>query len=883
MPTKSNDRNTPDRSAEGKERRKVKVSRKKTSTDSVRRRSQEREHDRDKRDKERTRSEVSDERGSVVGSTGSQRRVSAPIPELERRGSPAMNGSRVSLPYPAFSKEHSREAVRSKESLASSKLRRATPDAGDADKKARKSDKANDESTNDPLTPPMTAEDQISMLEEKRRRLEKESQDMREQLEAARKAEEGKSTTRMPSHSSLREAKADRAGRSPPRRAVSHQSIRPKKSAQAVVIEESSSVMSPSRTSSPLSRHTDSMTKPTVASSIGSSGTQKAARQSTYQTPFSPDADDEASPYIDDNASFRTPTPRGTPLDPARKHTPAFDVPSTNQSSQPGFEAMPPPPPPPPPPMMNVQPPRVDYLLQHGGLNQIVPKHYLDITDPLHARPFSQGELPDTSLMKEQVERFFHPFSNLLQNYSKVMEKSGSVAVATGYRSIARRLLDRLEAVFARDISSEICDCTMCEQSYVGDLEDLEATGISWGEILEFVSGRRELPPWPPFVFDDEPVGLGILEQPMQKLDIDVPEEYRDHYIKQSKKTKSSVDRWLAGQTTTSAAPEEADDDTLTFAMLTRLDEVQRPIFKKLLGVSDTRPPSVHPLDKRAPTPLNAPKSPLLARTAHALQRLYRLTNSPRPPESAVFLVRHAHLHNVLATLAAVSDHEWDILTSGRFDGFLWSGADDTQGGISSVPPSRGPTPAIAGRTSRGATATPGPRPSTPGAPVATGVGGAPVALDEETEIQVLAEVERDIYLGMEALEDAFEALHQQAEAVRVLMRERSAGLSMAQAARRGSSGETLEARLGTPASGYGGTPVNGNWDGQGDEGDNESMFGGVDGRSELGPDDSASNISGVRKYKRKKRGEERRTPAPIVEESLSELDDAPRHSYRKR
>ena len=232
----------------------------------------------------------------------------------------------------------------------------------------------------------------------------------------------------------------------------------------------------------------------------------------------------------------------------------------------------------------------------------------------------------------------------------------------------------------------------------------------------------------------------------------------------------------------------------------------------------------------------------------------------------------------MLATLAEVNEAEWEILVSGRFDGFLWSGAEDTQGGGGSMLPSRGPTPANNGRMSRGPT--PAPRPSTPGAP---GAGGAPVALDEETEIQVLSEVERDIYLGMEALEDAFEALHQQAEAVRVLMRERGAGLAMAQAARRGNAGETIEARLGTPASGVGGLPINGNWDGHGDDMDNESMFGGMDARSELGPDDSASNISGKRTYKRKKRGEERRTPAPIVEESLSELEGQARNTHRKR
>ena len=65
----------------------------------------------------------------------------------------------------------------------------------------------------------------------------------------------------------------------------------------------------------------------------------------------------------------------------------------------------------------------------------------------------------------------------------------------------------------------------------------------------------------------------------------------------------------------------------------------------------------------------------------------------------------------------------------------------------------------------------------------------------------------------MEILEDAFEALHQQAEAVRAIMRTRSAGLAMAQATRRGVHGDAIEARLGTPAS-QTGTTSRGQWDG---------------------------------------------------------------------
>ncbi|KAK7734325.1 hypothetical protein SLS57_000017 [Botryosphaeria dothidea] len=480
----------------------------------------------------------------------------------------------------------------------------------------------------------------------------------------------------------------------------------------------------------------------------------------------------------------------------------------------------------------------------------------------------------------ESVQHIFAPFQKLLEDYNYVMSKSGSIAVATGYRSVARRLLDRLEAVFARDISSEVCRCVMCRLKS-DDVEPTdEETGVSWGEILEFVSGRRELPPWPPFSIDADAGGLGISgfnqAAPMQKLDIDVPEEYRDHYIKQSKKTKQAVQNWLATQPEVSTSPpQEVDDETLTFAMLTHLEADKRPIFTALLRGLITIPAS------RTPTPLNVPRPELLVKTATALQRLYRLNKPPRDPECAIFLLNHPTLHSVLATLAAVSNGEWDILISGRFDGFLWSGAEGpvptpTYGG-SSI--SRGPTATPLSRTttpfSTGGGPSRGPTPfqsGTPGfgrpASTAPSSFGAPVQMDEEVEIATLAEVEREIFLGMEALEDAFEALHCKAEAVRRALRERSAGLAMAAQARRGSMDGGVEVRLGTPASGIGGWGAGG-WETETDDG--------LDERSELAPDDSASNISFNRR-RRPERRKQRNTPAPVEEEDESDLtEDAQR------
>jgi len=136
--------------------------------------------------------------------------------------------------------------------------------------------------------------------------------------------------------------------------------------------------------------------------------------------------------------------------------------------------------------------------------------------------------------------------------------------------------------------------------------------------------------------------------------------------------------------------------------------------------------------------------------------------------------------------------------------------------------------------------------------------------MDEETEIAVLAEVEREIYAGMEALEDAFEELHAKAERVRDLLRQRSTGLSMAANARGENSVEAAYATVGTPDL-VGNAGMSG-WGSNGESRDgNEDVW--EDLRSELAPDDSASNIS--RRRRRRRHGDAKgKTRTPTVEEA---------------
>ena len=765
-----------------------------------------------------------------------------PMSELERSNSShSPLGSKTSLPYPTFSKAHSKEAVGSRERVDNHRLSYYTPDPTDLEK-GMENEPVNagpDGAGVAPPSPPETTMDQGSRIEKpkvntvkmerKRNDLQRAADELKKRLSQGtsevgdRKERRSHSSRSRPiiRESSIEEGKSVTSGRRS--KPGTPSKIRPK---QPTVEESMSSIGS--QLKAPSSIQSTTKSEETTGSTVDSGATER---------PGSPQLGHDSSPATVPDSSPQTLTLTEPDPSPSRKETPAFSV--LDSSTAPGaVQESPMPPPPPPPPQVLM--PKVDYLMQNGGLPQPVSR---TLTGALHPSQTSQA----APSIPAQLDNIFFPFHDLFDKYDKVMSRSGSLAVATGYRSVARRLLDRLEAVFARDISSENCICVLCRASADENVDLDDERGVSWGEILELVCGRQELPQWPPFVMDSTQSGLGISTSdhlpPMQKLDVDVPEEFRDHYIRQSKKTKQTVDKWLQSQPhQASSPPQDVDDDTLTFAMLTRLEPEQRSVFSSLIGVIKSKSAS------NTEEPVDSPVAVLLDNTGLAIQRLYRLGTKPRDPESAMYLLTNPPLHNVLATLAAISDGEWDLLTSGRFDGFLRSGADDvpipaatppprfpSRGlfcrlGTQSLPPSRGPTPATA---------------------------GAPITLDEETEIATLAEVEREIFLSMETLENAFEALHMKAETVRRVMRERGAGLAQANQQRRGAG--AFDPRLGTPASFT--------WESETEDGDGMD-----DGASELWPDDSASNVSSSR-VRRPRRRVERRTPALVEEEDEGESE----------
>ncbi|KFA51538.1 hypothetical protein S40293_06341 [Stachybotrys chartarum IBT 40293] len=758
---------------------------------------------------------------------------------------------RLSFPYPTFSKAHSKEAVVSRETLPlPQRSNPMTPEPSDAhaDKPRSKSTESDRRpaSVDRPLTPqdPLSKTTRPPSPPETDVTNDKSSADRSKENRDQEPLERSKSRTSGISRSASRHDDGSKISR---KSTVSSQATFIKAAAH----KSGERLRSDSRhsTARRSSSHRSRKGPEPIEIESSPSSVQDSSPKTPTQTPQFP-------PHLFPG-SKKTPSPAPSP-DPA-----GFDLHSktaTPASLGPG--SAPPPPPPPPPPAINIQEiPRVDYLLQNGGLPYPIPRSFMSVL------PRQNGTRPSNPPLAG-ADTLFAPFFNILDQYNSVINKHGSVAVATGHRSVARRLLDRLENVFSRDLPEHGCTCVMCEKSH-----DIHR-GLTWGDVLEWVSGRLELPQWPPFDLADIGVkAAGVAaEVPARpaspvKMDPDIAEEFREHYLRQSKKVRSAVDKWLSSTGEPSAStPQDVDDETLTFAILTSLDAEDRPYFNALLA--DSR-------DQRAVSPNQ--RTDFIRKTGLSLQRLYRLSHVPRGAECAVYLIKNPHTHDLLVTLSDINNSEWEILTSGRFDGFLWSGADDA--GFES----RGATPASGLYPSR-SMMSPGPRGAsgigsrntTPfslysrGTTPASFVSGTSsvaqgnrqaVSNDEEMEMAAIAEIEREIYTGMEALEDAFEKLHLKAEMVRSALRQRGAGLMQNLQNRRRIDVLPIPGSGNSQSSGY----ERPGWAAASEQDATSDSEWGMD-EVDIMPDDSASNISSS-KHRRPKRRTERRTPAPIEED----------------
>lgn len=802
------------------------------------------------------------------------------VPELAKTGSKQAVASRTNLPFPTLARAYSKEAIYHGEGHDSPS--RHSPEATDISAVQRRKSKSVDDLKHKlarrherPPSPPETEfSEHKGSATSRRSKVKRDEDDGDDRQEERPSSRRSKTTRHEDSHvsgRSKREGTEDGSERPGSRRSKSSRAQEesvPRKSKKEDVEDVVEERPSPRRSKTKEDSQTSKTSRASTAirssfmnptgekrysvsglSKTKLAGIEKASSKDALRARQTSLVEGDLSPASIKDSSPGTPT-LPTPIS-------SYKTPQSGSKSQ----ESPKPPPPPPPPSLPQNVPQVDYLLKYGGLARPVSKNLLSDNHPLQV-----GTRTHTPVHGE-LSQIFRPFHNVLDQYQTVMERNGSLAVATGYRSVARRLLDRLEAVFARDLPSEGCTCVVClsqESSAVPSLPTPLPRGLNWGEVLEWVSGRRELPVWPPFDFASLAVKAGehaesSTPRPSSpiKIDPDVAPEFRQYYLQQTAKTTSAVNKWLSScpVSSTPLQSPEVDEDTLTFAIITHITPEERTIFHALQTGSASTRTSASPARKQ-------PRSPFIVKTCLALQRLHRLPRPPHDAETVLYLLRNPQVHCLLSAITAIKPQEWEILTSGRFDGFLWSGSEQS---LSTSPKDTSPTSRDHSSATR---STPLPRGQTP--------IRNPVSNDEESEIAALAEVEREIYVSMEALEDAFEVLHRRAEEVRRGLRERSAGLLTSLEHRRTmifpagtpappteSESETGELDLpirssGRPrASGLGIASV---------VGDRPDSVLGWDTLSELAPDDSASNISSSR-HRRPKRRTERRTPAPVEEE----------------
>ncbi|KAF8419462.1 hypothetical protein EV426DRAFT_288785 [Tirmania nivea] len=430
----------------------------------------------------------------------------------------------------------------------------------------------------------------------------------------------------------------------------------------------------------------------------------------------------------------------------------------------------------------------VDYLLANGGLPRPISITFSPQRDP-HEIDYifaKGGEIPEVSYVPinsghdevgghgRESLTVFAPLHDSLDAYTQILANGGSVAVGTGYRSVARRLLERVEALFARDI------------------------GLPWGETLEWLRGKRRRERLP--VLPVLPV-RGFLKKDTSGVDEgetptvlgnnqggDEPTRYQPppppavpllqppadgqgvHQMLQEGekiRTKTKVEEWLdetetvlsttinanGGGPVTNSIPTipngKANDLAGNFyitlanqfnapqqnagALVISQDAAsttsQEEEEEKLVsGVVMDLLNDDHEQKERYTHYLN--DNALLERTMLALRRLYPSFPAHTITRSiaALYLLLHPDLHPVLEAISRITKGELDLLNSGRFDGFL----DEKD----------------------------------------------VIPADEEKELEALEVLDGNIFRTMEKLEDEIEALHVRAEEVRRKLRVRKEAIA---------------------------------------------------------------------------------------------------------
>ena len=453
----------------------------------------------------------------------------------------------------------------------------------------------------------------------------------------------------------------------------------------------------------------------------------------------------------------------------------------------------------------------MDYLLPHGGLIRPICISFSPNEDPHEIRyiPGNGGEVPEVSYAPGSEDAtdaklaatIFAPLHDSLDAYTQILANGGSVAVGTGYRSVARRLLERVEALFARDI------------------------GLPWGETLEWLRGKRRRERLP--VLPVLPV-RGLLKKGASGLDDgETPTILGNNYGEEEPcqtpapppvlqpppadgqgvhqmlaegekiRTKTKVEEWLEEtETVLSTTINNNTSGGVTLNGPSQLNGKSNDAagsFYVTLANQFNSPhhnqhPQAHNIQQDAASTVSQEEeeeklvsgiilellneslpqkdlyaqyladNALLEQTMLALRRLYPAFPAHTISRSiaALYLLLHPDLHHVLEAIARITKGELDLLNSGRFDGFL----DEKD----------------------------------------------VIPADEEKELEALEVLDGNIFRTMEKLEDEIEALHVRAEEVRRKLRVRKEAIARKMVL----AGKDKDTGGGGGGGGGGGVPITG-------------------------------------------------------------------------
>ncbi|TGZ81491.1 hypothetical protein EX30DRAFT_264482 [Ascodesmis nigricans] len=283
----------------------------------------------------------------------------------------------------------------------------------------------------------------------------------------------------------------------------------------------------------------------------------------------------------------------------------------------------------------------VDYLIPNGSIERPVSQYFSPTHDPFALDIPAGIDLNEPE--KCPPSGLFKNLHTLLDNYMGILTAGGSIAVGTGYRSVARRLLDRVEGMFARDLGID---------------------GITWTEILEYLRGTR---PKPKLCI--LPV-RGLISRGGDESVINTTAPARA--VSPPRQPMGKVEKWLyeveqqlkSEEQNFNPAPDAPP--RLTREEMEEMDRMVIKIIEQIL-LSDTTDDHIARFREFLEMPT------LIENARLALERLYpdHPKESITTPIVALYLVMNPPLHPLLAAMASITSEELDLLNSGRFDAFL--------------------------------------------------------------------------------------------------------------------------------------------------------------------------------------------------------------------